>query len=379
MRPTSHAGLLATLALLATPGCSCGDNRSGAPDGGVIDAATDAAPDAPAVVCDMPALGTIGGTCVDSNSCAAPNPGGDAGVDGGVETTPFCLNNLLPIPWPAEGFCTAFPCAGDDDCGDGNVCAMLPDGMGGAFGACLPACCEGVEPGQACSPERICASSLFGDDMGIAACVPGTPDVADGAPCVDFADCDRNSTCRRDKFQFPGGQCAVLQCNSDDDCAPGGDGRCVELTEDQVGKLCVDDCQQDTDCRTDQGYRCVDHGAPLGKFCRHPAPGDQCSDASDCGTGDPEDPWTCRTDNATNSYPGGYCTVEACDPTKSGATCPIRSFCVALQGETDTFCADECPTVGGSECGTGYECVEINSTVTPHNVCVPTGATVTQP
>lgn len=349
------------LALFIT-GCNCGDNiDDGEP---LVDAAR---PDAPPIRCDVPAIGAIGGFCANDDACEIPGGGGSG-------LTALCLNNTLSVPWPPAGFCTAFECSTDADCGDAEVCGQLANGPV-SFGACLPACCDGVGVGDVCSDGRICSDTMFGENLGVAACVPGTPGVADGAPCTDFSECDVNSTCRDDPFQRPGGQCAVLGCASDDDCAPGGDGRCVNLTEDQVGNVCVDDCDADADCREAEGYRCIDHGPPLGKFCRHPAPGDACVADADCGTGDAGDPWVCRQDNGTNSYPGGYCTIEDCT-VGDGDTCPIFSFCLELAGEGDTFCADEC-VMGAGTCGAGYDCVELGSTGS--FACVPTGATVIDP
>jgi hypothetical protein len=347
------------LALLVT--CSCGDNI-----GGLVDAAApDAGPDAPEVVrCQVPEIGAIGGFCT-TDSCVDPSAGA---------LTTVCLDNTLPVPWPPGGFCTAIECTTDADCGEGSVCGQLSNGEE-TFGACLPACCEGVGVGDVCSVGRICTDNAFGENLGVAACLPGTPAVPDGAPCEDFGACDINSTCRADPFIRPGGQCTVLGCTADSDCAPGGAGRCVNLAEDQVGNLCVDDCDVDADCRTDEGYRCIDHGVPAGKFCRHPGPGDLCGTDPDCGTGEPADPWSCRETNATNAYPGGYCTVEDCSTT-DGDTCPIFSFCVELQDEGDTFCADEC-AMGSAACGTGYQCAAVGAT--GDFACIPDGAVIVDP
>lgn len=374
--------LLASLLVLSSGCTSCGDNIGQGPDaggpldGGVVDGPADGGEP---VVCEMPAINSIGGACATDNACEVPVAGGgDAGVDGGVALAPTCLNNRFAVPWPAEGFCTAAECFVDADCGDGNVCALLPF-AGTTFGACMPACCEGVDLGEACSSERICSNNLFGDDMGTSACIPGTLGAGDGDPCTDFGDCGLGSTCRDDSFQFPGGQCAVLQCSGDQDCAAGGDGRCVPVEEIGGLAICVDDCTGDSDCRTDQGYRCIDNGGAEGRYCRHPEPADFCEDAADCGTGEAADPWTCRTGGGVlNEYPGGYCTVEDCDPDDNN-TCPIRSFCVGLLDEGDTFCADQCDPAAATPCNPGYTCTAVNPPGDPTNVCVPTGSVVVQP
>ena len=355
----------ALVLVLAASGCNCGDNINDGVDGGLIDAAQ---PDADNPIrCEVPAAGQVGGLCADTGTCNAPAGGGGL--------TTLCLDNNLSVPWPPGGFCTAFECTTDEECGEGNVCGQLSAG-GTPFGACLPACCEGVGVGDVCSVGRICADTAFGEALGVNACLPGTPGIADGAPCSDFSACDVNSTCRDDPFQQPGGQCAVLNCADDTDCAPGGDGRCVNLTEDQVGAVCVDDCTDDSDCRTDEGYRCIDHGAPLGRFCRHPAPGDPCTADADCGTDGAGDPWVCRETNAAHAYADGYCTIEDCT-VGDGDTCPIFSHCVSLDNEADTFCADECE-MGSSSCGAGYQCAEVG-TATGEFACIPDTATIDDP
>ena len=377
-RPTFSRSLAIAFATLfaAGAGCDCGDNLDGNINGdaGVVDAAD---PDASidAAMCTAAAPGAIGGACSDSDSCDGP-------VADGGPLVGFCLNDTLPAAWPTEGFCTIPGCTTDEECGEGNTCAQLPDPPNAPFGACMPKCCDEVSEGDACTGGRICANSLFGEAIMTEACVPGTLGVGDGDECTTFADCDRDSVCRSDRFQFPGGQCARTNCGSDDDCGPGGDGRCVDL-QDTVAPLCVDDCDTDADCRTDQGYRCIDRGGVIGKFCQHPGPGDDCTADSDCGVADqpsPTEQWACRDGAA---YPGGYCTVENCD-TANNDTCPIFSFCVSLGSEADTFCADECATEGGTDCGAGYQCVKIDIVSDPGEsddrlVCIPDGEIVDLP
>lgn len=289
----------------------------------------------------------------------------------------FCLDSAAASPaWPVPGFCTAFFCASDADCGSGNVCGALPDGFGGTFTACLPECCDGVEEGMACSSGRLCATSLFGDDLGgVEACIPGTPETADGDRCDEFADCDKDSICRSDPFQFPGGQCATINCASDSECAAAGDGRCETLAD--GSNVCVDACDDSFDCRYLEGYRCADRGEGAGKFCQRPQPGDACGNMFDCGR--TAEPWRCRL--GTN-YPEGYCTVEDC-VIEDNTTCPVSSFCVNLHGESDNFCADQCSTIGSDECGTGYSCVEISPPDAggsgKRNVCIPSATTVSSP
>lgn len=367
--------VLATWSLVPAAGCDCGDNiNSGTDidasdlDGGEDDAGIDATP----VTCDVPAGGAIGGTCGVDGDCADPSGG---------TLSPFCLNNVSVnnAPWPPEGFCTAFGCSLDADCGAGAVCGLLADGTGGSTSACLPACCEGVSPGAGCSTKRICATGFAGEDLGGAVCLPGTLGVADGDSCSEFADCDRNANCLDDPFQFPGGSCATLNCTNDDECAPAGGGRCLDLPGDGVGAFCVPGCVTDADCRTDQGYTCIEDGT-LGRYCFHPAPGDFCDSDADCGIAGQG--WSCRRDD--EDFPDGYCTVENCQ-IDDNDSCPLDSFCVNMVGEAPRrFCADECPSGNNDDCGVGFRCLGVLPADAPpadpvRNVCVPQMAAIVQP
>jgi hypothetical protein len=73
-----------------------------------------------------------------------------------------------------------------------------------------------------------------------------------GADCKLDADCKGEGTC----FDWPGGYCTELGCQSDDDC-PDGSG-CLPLLENGTG--CFDSCVTTVDCR--QGYGCK--GIPNG-------------------------------------------------------------------------------------------------------------------
>ncbi len=359
------AGSLFALSMVTPGGCSCGDNLDAEVDGATIDAAAvDAAIDA--AFCDSREPGTVGGTCATDEGCALPG-------DPGAGRAAFCLTDIVSAGWPMEGWCSA-TCTTNADCGDDSVCGALPDGNGGTFGFCAPTCCAEVSEGQACETGRLCTTSLFGDDIAATACVPGTPGIADGAPCQTFGDCDVNSVCRNDPFQFPNGSCTTLKCVTDADCASAGDGRCVDF-QDGVDPVCVDACNTNADCREADGYRCIDRGGTIGKYCQHPAPGDACTVDADCGVNGQG--WSCRTGAA---YPNGYCTVAACD-VADNLTCPIFSFCVDIQGEADNFCADECVTPGSTECGTGYDCVTVQppGSTGPVNVCVPSGSIIDAP
>ena len=370
VRPLEILAGSLVLASIFVPGCNCGDDL----DGVDVDAADfvdataiDAAILIDAAVCESSNPGEIGGACSTATSCETT-----LGPDSGQYVD--CYNDSLAASWPVEGFCIA-GCDIDADCGDGNVCFLQPFGAG-FFGQCMPACCDEVGEGDACETGRLCTTSIFGDEgsSGALFCAPGTPDVADGAACVTFADCDRNGQCRNDTFQFPGGYCATLRCETDNDCAQAGDGRCVDF-QDGVDPICVDDCEDDSDCRMDEGYVCIDRGGTIGKYCQHPAPGDACTVDTDCGLAGQG--WTCKTGGDFAAE--GYCTVEEC-LIADNSTCPIFSFCTKIDSEAENFCADECVMAGSTECGTGYSCVGIDPPDGgTKNVCVPENAVIEAP
>ena len=77
-----------------------------------------------------------------------------------------------------------------------------------------------------------------------------------------------------------------------------------------------------------------------------PEIGDKCSISTDCSVNGDR---ICDT-----AQPGGYCTVQGCDPD----SCPNGALCVEWRFEpsrtTATYCMERC----GSSCSRrGYECV----------------------
>lgn len=78
-----------------------------------------------------------------------------------------------------------------------------------------------------------------------------------------------------------------------------------------------------------------------------PEIGDSCSISTDCSSNADR---ICDT-----AQPGGYCTIQGCDPDG----CPDNAVCVEWRFSpsrtTVTYCMQKC---GGSSCGrSGYECV----------------------
>ncbi len=336
----------------------CGDNAPAEPDAAVVqpDAAEPdaASPDAqPPVECPAPAAGAIGGACRASSECDSALGTGDG----------LCLDEAVVngvTNWPAVGYCTR-TCSETSPCPAGASCLDV----GGGFLACLPDCCEQ----ETCFDGMLCQDNLIGSPLPDAlACVPGNAAAADGDPCTDFGDCNRSSVCRPDPLVFPGGLCATINCTVGDDSTCSG-GRCLDLDQGGPGGgVCFKSCDSSADCRQAEGYYCRDDTAMgFGKYCTHAEAGDTCIADSDCGIA----PWTCRT--SAQSFPGGYCTVEACPTPGTGAGCPQGSaVSVCHQPATGpNFCARSCQN-NPSICRAGYTCTQIPSGAGMVGVCLPT-------
>ena len=358
--------------LLAAPLLGCGDNRK--VNEGDVDATVADAPDIDAVPidarpvdaaidanCPARAAGTVGGTCISDAQCDSATGAGDG----------FCLRGAQgSIVWPTEGYCVnQIDSCTVNSCGAGNQCTTIDDPLG-AFRACMPAC--GADP-CICSNGQICATGFSGSDLGAGqmACLPGNAASIDGAACTGFGECAQDSLCQNNAFEFPGGMCGRIGCTigNDSTCAAGGDGHCVDLAQItagfNTGTICVDRCVSDTDCRQGEGYRCVDGGGTIGKYCRHPQIGDTCTMDAQC-------------DDAVGmrcgfSLPGGFCTVRQPCPTpgSSQGCAPLSSICWDGPTPADlNFCVDRC---GGPEntqggCRAGLTCRDVDPLGGPTHV-----------
>lgn len=318
---------------------------------GLDDAGLDAfAPDAS---CSAPVPGSLGGPCATDAVCDSAIGAGDG----------FCLRGAVGrTRWPAEGFCVnrIDACALDADCGAGNRCATVEDPLG-PFRVCLPGCAAGD---CACPAGQVCRASLAAVPVrdGVTVCGPGTPSARDGASCTSLGDCAADSDCFADALEAPNGECRRWGCTVGDDttCAAAGDGHCVSAsTLDPLatsGTVCVDACASDADCRVAEGYRCVDGGSGVGRYCRHPQAGDACAVDADCGSAAA---WDCALGP---TFPGGACTPTRGCPMLGAATgcSPGSSVCAegASAGTSDNVCVDRCPGPEGSQstCRTGYTC-----------------------
>jgi hypothetical protein len=319
---------------------ACGDNLG-------VGSAVDAGIDGEA--CPARATGAVGGPCTMNEECDSAAGSGDG----------FCLNAAQGgIGWPAQGYCVnkldlvsadcSGGCASDAECGAGNVCVSV-----GGCNACVAGCCEG----GVCPTDQVCTRALIGDDLGQAACLPGSSTAVDGDTCMGFSDCAIGSICFADAFENPGGYCSTVGCTigSDGTCAIGGDGHCIALPTITAGTGCVDACTSDTDCRMAAGYRCFDGGAD-GTYCRHPETGDACAQNTDCGTAGV---WLCKTGLM---YPGGYCTpIPQCDPSSGAGCTPGSSLCFDPLGAEEPYCVDRCTGNGQGTCRVGYACSMIGN------------------
>jgi hypothetical protein len=217
-----------------------------------------------------------------------------------------------------------------------------------------------------CAPGFVCTDQLLGEALATNACLPGDPDAADGSACADIGDCD-GAQCMLD-VEHPGGECSRLGCTvgMDVTCSPGGDGHCAMLPGWLPVPACLDACVGDGDCRQSEGYRCVDGGAGIGRYCRAPHVGDAC--ASDASCGDPA-VWDCRIGVA---FPGGYCTMTCPTPGSSDG-CPAASSVCAAVVPMPNLCANRCPQIGTqSICRTGYICLDADPSPSQSvGACVP--------
>jgi hypothetical protein len=120
------------------------------------------------------------------------------------------------------------------------------------------------------------------------------------------------------------------------------------------GPVCIPGCYDDTDCGT--GLRCDPDGGSVGEgACFDPdsSVGDACVDEVMCPAG------AFCLGEGFSGWPGGACIRGGCDP-DSGAGCETGEVCLSVGGGGGggacfAGCADD------TECRTGYECAESES------------------
>jgi hypothetical protein len=168
---------------------ACGDNSTGGvADGGSDDGDDAARPDASPVQCDAPATGAPGSACAEDTECDSAQATGDG----------RCLiGEKRDTDFPDTGYCIRICDEDATDCGGGTVCirqASFP------MAICVAACCEG----SVCAEGYACSTSIAGEDVGGAACLPGDPGAADGTPCTSIAECAANSQCAHEPGETDG-------------------------------------------------------------------------------------------------------------------------------------------------------------------------------
>lgn len=346
------------MALVIAAG-ACGDKSETRRDAAVgddsnvalVDAAIDAPPDA---FCPARATGQVGGPCSADSECDSSGGASDG----------LCLRAgiLGTVMWPVEGYCVnkIDTCTDDASCGAGNACVTITSAaLGGTYTACVAACATGD---CVCSSDQLCSPALGIDPIsgGRMACSPGNAAARDGSACIDLGDCNTASRCVLDENEYPGGYCQRVGCTigTDTTCVTGGDGHCVDGATITSGvdtiAVCVDACVNAGDCRQNDGYKCFEGGATLGKYCRHPQIGDACSNDNDCG---PATDWDCQT-----GFPGGHCTLASpCLTPGSVDGCSQTAACYDPAAGTN-FCVDRCTGTPGTQgsCRTGYTCSDVD-------------------
>lgn len=231
----------------------------------------------------------------------------------------------------------------------------------------------------ACDTARPCPTGQRCDN---GACVPdNTPACSDTMPCGDGRTCDN-------------GTCVPLACTGHPICETWVclNGACAEPPSCAGGAACPGDlvcnptsmiceapsvvsCTDDTGCNNTQvcaGNQCVPRvtcgftaDCPNGLHCVRGVCDDPCAMAADCG--DQALQWACnagdcqqRCLNDDNCGTGGICESNLCLPAEcaADAECPGASRTCEGEEVGHGRCVDVVTcTVGGTECGPNFECV----------------------
>ncbi|MBN1944585.1 MAG: hypothetical protein JW797_02870 [Bradymonadales bacterium] len=280
-----------------------------------------------------------------------------------------------------DGQCLGGKCLLDNEGFPGGYCTTLEcdtQGCTNIFGAdCLsvnqtqsagPICYSSCDLDEDCREGYRCA-----DVDGTRICLPtalsgGLPAAGEtGTSCNRDSDC-LGGTCL---LNYTRGYCTTMNCESDADCTPYGDGRCLEMGEESGYKACFDGCSEDDECRF--GYGCTDPDQE-GGVCdvldeanpvRNPGGADDgqpCLVDINCKGG------TCM--RSEEGYPEGHCTTLNCTRVGCNGT---GTVCINL--ENDTACFIECSSQ--DQCREGYECSSSGYCSPPLNVTQPTDPTGT--
>jgi hypothetical protein len=309
--------------------------------------------------------GICSGICATNADCPANEPGMNW----------YCVNIGLGcdsatqacIPMPGSGT----TCVKDADCGEGEVCKLIPAGDAYAL-ICSTESKEGDKPGappgstccgDACNPEchecanDMCYFALLDDYVCSAACEVDADcpvqagvawtcqDIGGGTKlCVPTA--GSGSACKKDADCLNGEVCQVTICgtpyaNGDDPGSPIG-GPCGS---------CTNPCDQECVAISCYNGMCTRAGTCTGA----------CEVNADCGTMT----YACYhfTDDAGGDI--GQC-MAALDvltlscTTDADCANPAENFCVN-PGNDALHCGVKCDTAVQDSCPLGYECKEIKN------------------
>lgn len=304
-------------------------------------------------VCDAPT-----GECIDANKVGPGEP---------CVSVDDCLNDAPCVPTPDGSVCSA-GCTLDGDCPTGLTCG--PDGacVDATVNLCRPCNldseCAGLGVlGARCVQFSGGAGSFCGTACGAGGACPTGYSCLDsdgaGEQCVpDSGACDCSALA---VSQGASTACGVGLCNGTATCEAGGLSECVG--SEPVAEVC-DGVDNNCDGRVDEVWLDAQGRLVSDENCG--ACGTSCVGAIANGTS------SCIV---TDEVPG--CGLTACDAgfeeLTSGVCTPLSEVGCALCDSTSdcignltcemvgtaTYCVEAC-TVGGDECGAGFECTDVD-------------------
>jgi hypothetical protein len=190
-----------------------------------------------------------GATCEAATQCAG----------GRCDPRPLAAQ-LIPDPGTPRDVCAA--CAGDADCGGGEVCGL---GWSAAFFEPFPVCLapSGLVLGDRCLSDGECATGVCCGGI-CSSCCAGGPECGSGMVCAERPR-DASGAPLRAAFQCaPGASsgAALAPCLGDDDCASAHCAGTIALS------VCAADgrrCAAPADCPNPDGNACIALGVADGR------------------------------------------------------------------------------------------------------------------
>jgi hypothetical protein len=319
---------------------------------------------APARRCLAPAC-AVDGDCAANQYCGEDITFARRVCLGGCRRSP---DNCPPQQRCSEDLriCEASSCAGDGDCGQGEICQVLNGGP-----VCVPGCREDGQcaPGGGCEEDlQRCGCEEDAQCFEGEVCVAGLCE----EPCTT-AGCPEGFAC-----ESVSGQCSP-SCASDEDCDPANTGlRC-----DVEAEICVlTVCASDEDCLAanycELGLEqpvcapgCRVGGCPEGQFCQPQqrqclegcALDEQCPEGTFCGPDDGQCRAGCRGDEECGEglrcqrVEGDFGIEQVCLPPRCAvdADCAASQFCAEGPFGQEAVCLPGC-RVSPDNCPQGRQC-----------------------